>query len=115
MSGYCGIRSNPSRFESRPEKSESSDEELITSLKSAHELVSFGSFDSLLVAGDFNMGNISWSEGSGFVSSRGSFKERFVETLDDCFLNQCVQETTFRKGLDDYIGSLLDLMITDSK
>ena len=53
----------------RPQKSESSDEELITSFKPAHELFSFGSFDSLLVAGDFNMGDIGWSEGSGFVST----------------------------------------------
>ena len=88
---------------------------MITSLKFAHVLVSFGSFDSLLVAGDFNIGNISWSEGSGFVSSHGSIEERFFETLDDCFLSQCVEETTFRKGLDDHIVSLLDLVITDSK
>ena len=72
----------------RPEKSESSDEELIPSLKSAHELVSFGSFDSLLVAGDLKMGSMSWSEGSGFESR--SFEERFAETLDDCLLSQCV-------------------------
>ena len=32
----------------RPEKSESSDDDLITSLNSAHEHVSFGSFDFLL-------------------------------------------------------------------
>ena len=67
------------------------------------------------MAGDLNMGNISWSKGSGFVSSNRSFGKRFVENLDDCFLSQCVKKTTFRKGLDDHIGSLLDLVITDSK
>ena len=45
----------------------------------------------------------------------GSFEERFFETLDDCFLSRCVEETTFYKGLDDHIGSLIDLVITDSK
>ena len=30
-------------------------------------------------------------------------------------VNQCVEETTIRKGFDDHIGSVLDLMITDSK
>ena len=61
------------------------------------------------------MGSIRWTEGSGFVSSYSSFEGKFVETLDDCFLSQCVEEATFRTGLEDHIGSLLDLVITDSK
>ena len=57
------------------------------------------------------MDSMSLSEGSGFVSGHGSILEKFFETLDDCFLCQCVEET-FRKGLDDPIGSFLALTIT---
>ena len=53
------------------------------------------------------------------MSSHESFEVRFFKTLDDCFLSQCIEETTFHKGLDDHIGSLLDLVtqkqVTDSK
>ena len=69
----------------RPEKNEISDEALLTSLKTANELVLSGTFDSLLIAGDFNMGSIRWTEGSGFVSCYSYFERRFVETLDDCY------------------------------
>ena len=84
-------------------------------MKTANDLVLSGTYDSLLIAGDFNMRYINWSDGSGFVPSDRSFEVKFVVTLDDCFLSQCVEETTFRKGLDDQIGSPLNLIITDSE
>ena len=59
------------------------------------------------------METISWSE--GLHSNNESFEDRFVETLDDCFLSQCVEEIMFRKGINDHVSSLLDLIINDSK
>ena len=68
-------------------------------------------FDSLLVTGVFNMRNISWTEGNGFVSSIESFLGMFLETLYDCFLIKRVEETTFRKRLDFHVGSFPYLII----
>ena len=70
---------------------------LLLSLKSANELFLSGTFDFLLVIGNFNMGTISWSERSEFASSNESFEGRFFETVDDCFVSQCVEETMFQK------------------
>ena len=64
----------------RPEKNEIRDEALLTSLKTANELVLSVTFDSLLIAGDFIMGSIRWTEGSGFISSYSSFEGRFVHS-----------------------------------
>ena len=99
----------------RPEKNEERDEVLLALIKTANDLVLSGTHDSLLIAVDFKMGSINWSDSYGFLPNDKSFEGYFVETLDTCFLSQCVDETTFRKGLDNHIGSLLDLMITDSK
>ena len=77
---------------------EFSDEALLTSLETANVLVFSGTFDYLPIAGDFNMGSIRWTDGSGLLSSYESFEERFVETLDECFFSQCIEVVTFRTG-----------------
>ena len=92
-----------------------SDDALLISIKTAKNLVELKAFDSFLLAGDFNLGEISWtSDGVGSTSkSESSLEDRFLELIDDCFLSQCISEPTFYNGADDSIGSVLDLILTD--
>ena len=53
------------------------DEALLISLKTSNELVLSGTFDSLLISGDFNMGSIRWTEGSEFYLAIIHLKEEF--------------------------------------
>ena len=72
-------------------------EMMLVSIKTANNLLLSGNYDYLLIASDFNLGSINCSDGSGFLPNDKSFEGKFVETLDEFFLSQCVEETTFRK------------------
>ena len=89
---------------------------LLDSLQSAKKFVDSKIYDSVLIAGDFNLPDIFWSpEGFGSASNSESFESRFLTTLDDCFMSQCISEPTFHRGTNGSYGSVLDLIITDAE
>ena len=66
-------------------------------------------FTHLLICGDFNMKDIVWSNMS--VNPRNTYVESFIDTIQDLFLFQHIQEPThFRPGTTP---SLLDLVFTN--
>ena len=66
-------------------------------------------FTHLLICGDFNMKDINWSNMS--VNPRNDHVESFIDTIQDLFLFQHIQEPTrFRPGTTP---SLLDLVFTN--
>ena len=66
-------------------------------------------FTHLLICGDFNMKNINWSNMS--VNPGNTHVESFIDTIQDLFLFQHMQEPTrYRPGTTP---SLLDLVFTN--
>ena len=66
-------------------------------------------FTHLLICGDFNMKDINWSTMS--VNPRNTHADYFIDTIQDLFLFQHIQEPThFRPGTT---LSLLDLVFTN--
>lgn len=98
----------------RPHPRADRDEAILECLRAARELIDEHVYDSILVVGDFNLGDIEWRGGHGSALNAHSYEGRFLETLDDCFLCQCVNRPTFYHGVNDSSGSILDLIITDS-
>ena len=92
------------------------DEALFRTLREAKKLTGTRKFSSILVAGDFNFPDISWLPGGiGFVANTESVSGRFLSTLKDCFLAQCIHKSTFHRGDDDKSGNVLDLILTDAE
>ena len=90
-------------------------EKLNLSIRKATQLVNKQQYSGLVLAGDFNFSEISWSdEGTPIEDLRhGSIYQNFVETVNDCFLHQCVKEPTFESS-GDRTRNILDLIFTDS-
>lgn len=88
-------------------------EEINESLVKARKLLDSGQVQSLLICGDFNY-KIAWhTDGSHeMMTNSGPLEERFVDTLGDCFLAQCVACPTFQLD-EETMGNTLDLVITD--
>ncbi len=61
----------------------------------------------MLIVGDFNLPNINWTD---HTSSGAGFPQKFLDTLDDNFLRQHLEEKTRARGLQQ--ASMLDLVIT---
>lgn len=75
-------------------------------------LSSVSSFSSkLLVVGDFNLPYIDWTTNTTQLSDQ-SFENRFVQTLQDHYLHQHIQDPTRLRA--DSKPSVLDLVITKS-
>ena len=99
----------------RPEKEKNQDDAILKAFLSASSLRELNTCDVILIAGDFNMPKLNWSTSNSAFLCGESFESRFLETIDDCFLTQCVSETTFIRGPNDTVGSFLDLILTDSE
>ncbi|RNA01234.1 endonuclease-reverse transcriptase -like protein [Brachionus plicatilis] len=65
--------------------------------------------DAVVVCGDFNFLEISWTCDGGNAS--GENEMRFLEGLDESFMIQCVDFPTFIYGKNGD-SSLLDLLLT---
>ena len=81
--------------------------EINRSIGYASHLCSSSSSRSLLVAGDFNFPDISWSQDGGFCTNKGRPSSlEFLNSLGKNFLTQHVLEPTFK-------SNILDLVITN--
>jgi hypothetical protein len=64
----------------------------------------FPSYDKIIIAGDFNLPNISWTDGN--YTSSGSLSQNFCDILDDYFMSQLCLTPTRE-------SNILDLLITN--
>ena len=93
--------------------------EINAAIAGANQLASSKICSGMLVVGDFNFGNITWS-GDGHVleaSSSDSLMDElvriFIDVLNDAYLFQAVNEPTFQTAPEQFSG-ILDLVITES-
>ena len=84
--------------------------ELCRMIREAKNAVEIKKYTALMIAGDFNFPRVHWIEGSGYFGNENMqlSENIFIETLDDCALNQCVTDPTFCEG------NILDLLLTCS-
>lgn len=70
------------------------------------------SYSHICLLGDFNYKDIIWKSWS---TSHGETSEemKFIETVCDSFLFQCIEEPTNIRGID--VPSLLDLLLTNEE
>ena len=93
-----------------PYSSHETSEEIFKAMVLAKKLVDEKMYTSLLIAGDLNFPKIKWTCMHGYVegySNAGIISSKFIETLEDNFLVQHVQGSTFG-------DKILDLVLTDS-
>ena len=91
------------------------DGEIDKSIKCAKGLIKKGIFQGMILAGDFNYGELSWNlhlEPEILLEAESS--NNFLDTLNDCFLTQNVFFKTFQQEYSR-LTNLLDLIITESK
>ena len=91
------------------------DGEIDKSIKYAKELIRKGIFQGLILAGDFNYGELSWNlqlEPEVLLEAESS--NNFLDNLNNCFLTQNVFFKTFQQE-SCRLTNLLDLIITESK
>ena len=83
------------------------DDEINKVIRFANKLVKKGIFQGVILAGDFNYGELTWNEllePEVIIESEPS--NRFLETLNECFLSQNVFfKTSGGHETDKYIGS----------
>jgi len=68
----------------------------------------------IVIAGDFNLPKIRWSDGAGYITSTtrsASIEEDFLHSIDKCLLHQHVTEPT--RYRENQTANLLDLVLTD--
>lgn len=104
----CIYRSPSKHFSSEADK------ELITSIRSSRFLVDSRKNDGVLIAGNFNLPNISWPESHiAFAGSAATKSEESIITaLDDCFMHQMVDFPTFQQD-HGHLTSTLDLILSN--
>jgi hypothetical protein len=112
---WCELRSGSDRilagcFYRKPGASVSVSRELCRIIREAKNAVEIKKYTALMIAGDFNFPRVHWIEGSGCFGNENMrlSKNIFIETLDDCALNQCVTDPTLCEG------NILDLLLTCS-
>ena len=91
------------------------DQEINKSIKVANELVKRGMYQGLILAGDFNYSELTWSDDlEPVVLLETESSSCFLDTLNECFLTQNVFFKTYQH---DYsrLTNTLDLVITESK
>jgi hypothetical protein len=108
------IRNNREEIASINEHRER-DWEINRSIIFANELVKKGTYQGLIIAGDFNYAELTWNEElEPLVIIETESSNCFLETLNDCFLSQNVFFETFQQDTSR-LTNLLDLVITESK
>ena len=91
------------------------DEEINKSIRFTSELVKKGKVQGLIIAEDFNYGELSWNELlESEILMEAEPSGNFLDTLNECFLTQNVFFKTFQQDSSN-LTSLLDLIITESK
>lgn len=98
-----------------PDRLNMSDLKLV--FEAANSYVERGEFKELIIMGDFNFPNINWSENgvdSIAVGNHLSVEHSFTEIINDLFLYQHVNFSTFQISLES-MGSILDLIFTSNQ
>ncbi|RNA30571.1 RNA-directed DNA polymerase from mobile element jockey-like [Brachionus plicatilis] len=111
---WCGVRSGAESLlvgcMYRPPRSNGFVTECVNdSLKEARKMIENKIYDAVVVCGDSNFPEISWTCDGGIAS--GEKEMRFLEGLDESFIIQCVDFPTFIYGKNGD-SSLLDLLFT---
>jgi len=85
------------------------------SIRLANKLVKKGVFQGIILAGDFNYGELTWNESlEPEVLIKTESSDCFLDCLTECFLVQNVFFKTFQQD-DSRLTNLSDLVITESK
>ena len=90
------------------------DDEINKSIRFASNLVKKGIVNGVILAGDFNYGELSWNEflePEILIAAEPSNK--ILDTLNECFLLQNVFFKTYQEAMN--LTNVLDLVITESK
>ena len=70
-------------------------------------------YSQILLCGDFNLGGISWEDNDVFQGEQHMLDSRtFLDTINDCFLNQHVQG--FTHNIDSESPTRLDLVFSNN-
>ena len=91
--------------------------EILTTIKRARNRVENGVYSSILVFGDFNHPEIHWTQ-EVFGHCDVGNKKIFLDSIDDSFLTQWVNFTTYKRveinkeGVKKEKESILDLILT---
>jgi hypothetical protein len=95
--------------------SETENEQVNRVFERANELVKKGEFSGLLIAGDFNYGDIEWDQSlQGSLRSNCSKQSKFLECVEESGVYQNVNRKTFQTS-DGNLTNTLDLIFTDSE
>ena len=100
-----------------PDLNYETNSEILTTIKRARNRVENGEYSSIIVFGDFNHPDINWTQEGVGTSDVGNEK-LFIDSIEDSFLTQCVNFTTYRRieinseGVKREKESLLDLILT---
>jgi exonuclease III len=79
-------------------------DKLLFSIKEAKKATQNRKFTDLLINGDFNYNTINWT-----------IAYRFLETLNDCFMEQCITQPTFQKANYELTNTLDLVIVEDAK
>ena len=66
----------------------------------------FPGYDKIIIVGDFNLPNISWSDST--YTSVGSLSQNFCDVLDDYFMSQLCLVPTRKSNILDVIVQIRD-------
>jgi hypothetical protein len=61
----------------------------------------FPSYDKIIIAGDFNLPNISWTDDN--YTSFGSWSQNFCDILEDYFMSQLCLTPTRESNIPDLL------------
>ena len=91
------------------------DWEINRSIILANELVKKGTYQGLIMAGDFNYAELTWNEElEPVIILETESSSCFLDTINECYLSQNVFFKTFQQD-SSRLTNLLDLVITESK
>ena len=91
------------------------DVEINDTIRFANNLIKKGVFQGLILAGDFNYGELNWNENlEPEILIEAEPSDCFLDCLNECFLSQNVFFKTFQQD-SSRLTNQLDLVITESK
>ena len=122
MQVWCGIKIGKDSIligcvYRAPDLNYETNSEILTTIKRARNRVENGEYSSIIVFGDFNHPDINWTQEGVGTSDVGNEK-LFIDSIEDSFLTQCVNFTTYRRieinseGVKREKESLFDLILT---
>ena len=90
------------------------DMEINKSIYRANSLVRKGTYQGMLLVGDFNFTELFWNENESKILTEAEGPVEFINCLNKCFLTQNVFFKTFQQELSR-LTNILDLVITEAQ